>query len=187
MLIEGKQIPHNKILPKQVKELYQGHEVAAHTLTHPRLPDLDAQGNTKEIIRQVEQDRVALSKLCGYEVMGMAYPCGGENNTDRVADIIKNNTGIRFARTIKSSYNFELPNNLHRLNPTIYHMETKEMFRLADKFLNLQTKNPALFYIWGHSYEFDVNDTWNLFENFMEKISGRKDIFYGTNSEVLGY
>ena len=32
----------------------------------------------------------------------MAYPCGGENNNDRVANIIKNNTGVKFARNLSS-------------------------------------------------------------------------------------
>lgn len=30
-----KRVAHDKIAPERVKSLYQGHEVAAHTLTHP--------------------------------------------------------------------------------------------------------------------------------------------------------
>ena len=33
----GKFVNHTKVLPTQVKELYKGHEVAVHTLTHPNL------------------------------------------------------------------------------------------------------------------------------------------------------
>lgn len=40
-------ISHNKIESREVAELYRGHEVAAHTLTHPFLPELD----DEEIIR----------------------------------------------------------------------------------------------------------------------------------------
>ena len=58
---DGKKISHYKIHPEEMKWLYAGHEVAAHTLTHPRLTDLDEQ----EIIRQVEQDRVNLSEMMG--------------------------------------------------------------------------------------------------------------------------
>lgn len=32
----------------------------------------------EEVLRQVEQDRINLSELVGYEVEGMAYPCGGK-------------------------------------------------------------------------------------------------------------
>jgi hypothetical protein len=49
----------------------------------------------------------------------------------------------------------------------------------------LKADRPQLFYIWGHSYEFDVADTWDKFEQFCEMISGQSDIFYGTNAEVL--
>ena len=60
------------------------------------------------------------------------------------------------------------------------------MFALGEKFLHLKADRPQLFYIWGHSYEFDVADTWDRFEQFCEMMSGQSDIFYGTNAEVLG-
>ena len=174
-------VAHCKPRPDEVKNIYQNHEVAVHTLTHPLLPEL----SDEEIIRQVEEDRKALSEIVGYNVEGMAYPCGGVNNDDRVAEIIKNNTGVRFSRTITSTYNFDLQDNLYRFNPTVYHREKDAMERLAEEFLRLEPTEPKIFYIWGHSYEFDINNEWAWFEDFCKEISGRKDIFYGTNSQVL--
>ena len=81
----GRTVRHDKIAKDRIKEVYGGHEIAVHTLTHPFLPSLDED----EITRQVETDRLNLSEICGYEVKTMAYPCGGENNDDRVAEIIK--------------------------------------------------------------------------------------------------
>jgi peptidoglycan/xylan/chitin deacetylase (PgdA/CDA1 family) len=174
-------VRHDKIKPELVKEIYKGHEVAAHTLTHPFLPEL----SEKEIIRQVETDRQNLSRLCGYEVVSMAYPCGGENNNDRVAEIIKNNTGIKLARTITSTNSFDLQNNLYRFNPSVYYVD-KDLDEIVDKFLALDTSAPALLYIWGHSYEMDAEYiTWKKFEEVLKKLSGHDNIFYGTNKEVL--
>ena len=170
-------------MPTQVKELYKGHEVAVHTLTHPNLTwEEDA-----TVVYQVEEDRKHLSHLLGYEVTGMAYPCGGVNNDERVAELIKTQTGVRYARTITSSFAFDLPKNLYRLNPTVYIYESDKMFELAEKFIALKTDMPQLFYIWGHSYEFDVMDhiNWERFEAFCKLISGKDDIFYGTNKDVL--
>ena len=182
LIREGVRIAHNKIDPKDVRAIYAGHEVAVHTLTHPRLPDI-----AEEIIRQVEEDRKKLSELVGYDVVGMAYPCGGVNNDDRCAKLIKENTGVRYARTITSSESFDPQENLFRFNPTCYHHgDWNKLFALADEFLALKTESPKIFYIWGHAYEFDIYpERWAIFEDFLKKIGGKDDIFYGTNKEVL--
>ena len=177
----GETVTHIKVFPSQVKTLYQGHEVAVHTLTHPNLTTQDEE----VVIYQVEEDRKRLSELCGYEVVGMAYPCGGVNNDDRVAEIIKNNTGVKYARTITSSFAFDKQENLHRFNPSVYIMNA-ELDEIVDKFLALETDELQLLYIWGHSYEMDTTRMpWERFENICKKLAGKTDIFYGTNKEVL--
>ena len=179
----GVTVDHIKFQPEEVKDIYKGHEVAVHTLTHPNLTMLDE----KEIIRQVEEDRINLSKLAGYEIRGMAYPCGGVNNDDRVAQIIKENTGVRFSRTITSTYSFDLQENLYRFHPTVKHTEWDKLQELVKAFIDLKTDKPALLYIWGHSYEFDAEKSWEKFEDICKDLSNRDDIFYGTNRDVFGY
>ena len=179
---EGKKVNHTKNPASEVADIYRGHEVAVHTLTHPNLTQLEE----KEIIRQVEEDRKNLEALVGYPVIGMAYPCGGVNNDARVASIIKNHTRIQYARTITSSHSFDLQENLYQFKPTVYHHEEwDKMFALLDEFLALKPDRPQLFYIWGHSYEFDIADTWGRMEEFCRRISRKDDIFYGTNRDVL--
>ena len=179
-----RRVDHTKVNARDVKYIYQGHEVAVHTLTHPRLPAIEDEA---QIIRQVEQDRLNLSELVGYEVVGMAYPCGGVNNDDRVAAIIKEHTPVRYARTITSTYSFDLPQNMLRLNPTVHICDTEKLFALAKEFIEMKTEEPKIFYIWGHSYEFDVTDRmdWGKMEEFCQLISGKDDIVYGTNAEVF--
>ncbi len=179
---EGQLIAHYKIHPEDVKSVYEGHEVAVHTLTHPNLTKLD----DAEIIRQVEQDRLNLSELVGYEVIGMAYPCGGVNNDDRTAKIIKENTGVKYSRTITCNNCFVLQDNLYRFNPSAYHLKFDNLMSLGQQFIDLKTNTPQIFYIWGHSYEMDYfPDYWIRLEEFFKLISNRSDIFYGTNKEVL--
>ena len=178
----GKNVSHYKIQPCDVKLVYEGHEVAVHTLSHPNLINC----YEPEIIRQVEKDRLKLSELAGYEVVGMAYPCGGVNNDNRVAEIIKNNTGVKYSRTIASTHNFDIQENLYRFNPTVYHLNFDRMMALGEEFLQLKTETPQIFYIWGHSYEMDLGaDYWVKLEEFFKLISNKDDIFYGTNKEVL--
>ena len=175
-------VTHNKVRPDEVKNLYKGHEVAVHTCTHPRLTELD----DATVIRQVEEDRKTLEALCGYPVIGMAYPYGGKNNDDRVAKIIRENTPILYSRTITSTYTFELQkDNLLRFNPTM-HFTDARVEEVVDKFLSMTAEEPQLLYIWGHSYELDVDEScWVRFETLCKKLSGHEDIFYGTNKETL--
>lgn len=183
LLREGIRVSHIKVGPSEVRDLYAGHEIAVHTLTHPNLAELT---DEEEIVRQVEQDRQNLSALAGYEVTGMAYPGGGVNFTPRAAELIAGRTGVKYARTTVCNYEFEPQDNLYQFQPTVYHiMEMDKMLELGKKFLENASDRKQIFYIWGHSYEFDYHDTWKAFEGFLEMMAGREDIFYGTNAEVL--
>ena len=180
---EGVRVDHVKIKPEDIKHVYEGHEVAGHSLTHPCLPSLE----DDEAVRQVEQDRIRLSELCGYEVVGFAYPGGGKPlYDDRVAELIREKTGVRYARITESTLNFDTQTDLYRFKPTVYHhRQWDEMFELGESFLSLQTDTKQVFYVWGHAYEFDIHNTWDRFEEFLKMMSRRQDILYLTNKEAL--
>ena len=183
LLREGKTVSHIKVKPEDLKHVYEGHEIAAHTLTHPLLIKME---DEREIIRQVEEDRLRLSELAGYEVRGFAYPGGKPNYDSRVSKIIRENTGVKYCRTTVCNHSFDPQEDLFEFKPTVFHhSEWDNVVSLAERFLELKTDTPKIFYVWGHAFEFDINDTWQRFEDFLSMISGRDDIFYGTNSEIL--
>ncbi len=178
-----RRVSHYKITPEDVPVVYAGHEVAAHTLTHPMLPDLP----DDEVIRQVERDRLNLSELVGYEVVGMAYPGGGVNYDDRVVKLIRQQTGVRYARTTVLTDCFDRQQDLYQFLPNAYHiMDFDRLMEMGRQFLELQPAHAQIFYIWGHSYEMDfMPGGWEHLEAFFKLIAGHDDIFYGTNAEVL--
>ena len=179
--IGGRKTAFKKIAPDEVAGLYKGHEVAVHTLTHPDMTEMPAD----EVIRQVEQDRLNLSELSGTEVIGMAYPGSQPNYNSRIARIIKNGTGVKYARTTICNKDFSYQNDLYEFHPSVFHRDWDQLYKLAEKFVELDPKSEKIFYIWGHSYEFDINDEWDKFEEFCKYIANRSDIFYGTNKEIL--
>lgn len=178
---EGVSYTHARFMPEEFPRVYAGHEVAVHTLTHPHLNRL----SDEDIIREVEQDRIALSEIMGYEISGMAYPYGNPAVDARVIEVVRNHTGVRYSRLTEPTYNFEPQGDLLAFRPTVHHREMDRMFELGREFIALETDTPKLFYIWGHSYEFDMNNSWDRFEEFLKFISRRDDIRYCTNAEAL--
>ncbi len=182
IVVNGVTVPHVRFPKEEIKSLYEGHEVAVHGITHPCLKNL----TDEEIIHEVEDDRIALSEIVGYDVVGMAYPFGTGSMNDHVADLIAKNTGVRYSRTTTSTHAFEPQTELLKFNPTIHqHGEMDRMFELAKEFVEMKPDSPKIFYIWGHSYEIDARDDWDRLEEFFALISGHDDIFYGTNKDVL--
>lgn len=178
---DGKIVEHNKISADEVAQVYRGHEVAVHTLTHPTLRKLDE----AEIIRQVEEDRKNLEQIVGYEIVGMAYPNDGFADK-RLANIIKQKTKIKYARMVECAESFDAQNDLYRFKPNVHSiMEPEKLFEKAKEFIELKPNKPQMFYVWGHAYEMDQMDRWDMLEEFFALISGKEDIFYGTNAEVL--
>ena len=175
-------VNHTKVKASEVKALYEGHEIAVHSLTHPSLVGLDEE----TVIRQVEEDRKALEAICGYPIVGMAYPYGTYDET--VINAIANNTPIRYSRTTENTHSFAVQKeDLLAYKPTAHYREDC-LEEMIDQFLASEAEEYQLLYIWGHSYELDdlnVAIDWETFERLCKKLAGRDDIFYGTNKEVL--
>lgn len=178
---QGTSFTHARFQPEEFPRVYAGHEVAVHTLTHPHLNQL----SDEDIVREVEQDRLRLSDIMGYEVEGMAYPYGDGSVDERVVELIRKNTGVRYSRLTGPTFDFEPQADLLSFRPTIRHGDWEKLFELGRAFIDLETDSPKLFYIWGHSYEFDRDNSWDKFEEFLKLISHRDDIRYCTNAEAL--
>ena len=157
--------------------LYDGHEVASHTVRHPHLENM----TPVAIKNEIELDRIYLKALYGYEILGMALPFGTYN--DDVIKVIKE-IGILYCRTCEHTFKFDMPNELPLLHPTC-HFKYKELDELTDKFFSTETDEDMLFYIWGHSYELVTEEDWEKFEKFCNKIANRNDIYYCTNKEAI--
>lgn len=160
-----------------LKELYKGHEIAVHSLTHPNLVIQDIDTIRNEIL----QDKINLENIFDCSISGMAYPYGTYD--DKVIQVLKE-YDLKYARTVQETEDFKLQSNLLEFKATCHH-NNKNLMKLAEEFVNLDSTEPSIFYVWGHSYEFEVDNTWEMFEEFCAYISNREDIFYGTNSEVL--
>jgi peptidoglycan/xylan/chitin deacetylase (PgdA/CDA1 family) len=158
-------------------ELYRGHEIAVHSLTHPHLENLD----DDTVRNELEQDKINLERIFGQKICGMAYPFGTFN--DRVIAIAKD-CGLRYARGVKSTHSFGIPPELLDFQPTCHHKDPLLM-ELAEKFIKSKPAEPELFYLWGHSYEFDVDNNWQVIEEFCKLIAHRDDIAYCTNREAF--
>lgn len=179
--VNGRTVDYSKVEPYEIRELYRGHEIASHTLGHPDLTEL----TDYNVVRQVEEDRLLLSKLAGYEVVGFAYPYGAYD--ERVINLIKRNTGIKYARGVGSPRPLDFAlSDLYAYQPTAYFANTEYLFRVAKELIECKADTPKLLYVWGHTYELDEGKIeWDTFEEFCKLVSGRGDIFYGTNAEIF--
>ena len=180
---EGIPVHHYVIEQEEAKTLYQNHEVAAHTVHHPNLVKI----SREEVIHEVADDCRALEELTGQQILGMAYPGAGLYYTQEVADIIRENTQIRYARGCKNHHTFKLPENLMLWEPTC-HQNDPQLLELGRAFVQADaSEEDLLFYVWGHSFEFEKFKSWDLFERFCEMMEGKPDIEYVTNGEVARY
>lgn len=175
---------HNKMRAEEIKDIYKGHEVAIHTLTHQHLEYMCKD----EIIYEVLKDKENLERIVGYPVRGMAYPYGTYNQL--VLDTIKD-LGVEYARTVKSTKNFSIPQNFLEWNPTAKYDE-ENIFELIEMFLNSEEYScdktmAKIFYVWGHSYELPAKDMWEHMEKLCKLISRKANVWYATNIQIVDY
>ena len=175
---------HGKMKLSESQKLYvdSGHEVAVHTLNHTFLDKL----SSVDIIKEILTDRRNIEIQYKTVARGMAYPYGVY--TEEAIESLKQ-CGICYSRTTVSTENFKFPQNWLTWNPTCHHKNPKLM-DFARRFVEENSRYPMdnwLFYVWGHSFEFDHQDNWNVIEEFAEYVGNKEDIWYATNIEIYDY
>lgn len=155
------------------------HEVAVHGYKHQHMEIL----NSTELMHEIIEDKKQLEDSFNSIIRGMAYPFGTYNDDVLAALRL---CGIKYARTVKATNSFMLPQNWLELNPTCHH-RSPNLMELANEFVNGNVFRYKMFYLWGHSYEFNNDNNWDVIENFADFIGGRDDIWYATNIEIYDY
>ena len=170
---------HLRFTEDKIVDMYRNHEVAVHGAEH-----LDPVAYPLPVIAQdVMRDRYQLERLLQHPVTGMAYPFGTFN--DDVVALLKT-LGIDYARTVVSTHSFDLPEDWLLLHPTCHHNDP-QLMELLERFAFDTGHQLKMFYLWGHAYEFDANNNWEVMEDALQFISGRDDVWYATNGEIYRY
>ena len=160
-------------------------EVAVHGYRHLSLASVA----THLAIDDILSDKKALEEMFGCVINGMAYANGSYN--EEILDLLKK-MGIEWARITGQSETFDLPSDWLKWQGTCHHNNPR-LIELAKEFVEAKEhwyywgRKLQIFYLWGHSYEFDNNNNWEVIEEFAECIGGREDIWYATNGEIFEY
>lgn len=185
------------ITQEEVREymLDKGHEIAVHGQLHK------APGLVRPIdgIKDVLNCRMELEAMFGRIIRGMAYPDSGirkfvnqasyENIRDYLVDL-----DIVYSRTLGQDNNrFDLPTDWYQWMPTAHH-DNPSIMDWAKEFVEMDLsavygsqRAAKLFYVWGHSFEFDRKDNWAHLDELCQVLAGKEDIWYATNMEIYEY
>jgi len=166
-------VHHFRIPESELKKVYEGFEIASHTIDHVNLDKCSEEERT----RQIKEDAGRLSELFGQEVTGFAYPYGLGAGKSREA---LKKAGIHYARLAmgnKPTYRF--PEDPLAMPLTCWHISSKA-FQRIDEFINMQLGDEDLFFLmFAHGYEFDFGtkeSNWEKFEEICAAVSSCDDI-----------
>lgn len=174
---------HYKYSCEQISQVYDGFEIAVHTMTHPDLTRVPQ----PMISYEIAENKKELEDIVHHPVRGMSYPFGTYNDT--VIQAAKS-CGIVYSRTVKATCSFGLPNDFLIWHPTCHYCDDMRS-SLARRFLapisDEDYTSPLLFYVWGHAYELDAYEGWESLEDFFRLIGRNDEIWYAENIEIYSY
>lgn len=177
----------------QIRDLGAIFEIGSHTLDHCYLNTVDH----SEARRQIQQGKSKLDDILGCEVRGFCYPGGKFNAAHRQLAM---EAGFVYART---AVNFmkAVPDDWYRLPTTIqfyphwrsvyirnylrkgYWPMRSRLFSVAMQSGDLSIRMRAMvdyvcarggvFHLWGHSWELDRFDGWQLLDSLLRYVAER--------------
>ena len=178
-LNSGRSSDPQRVPVSEYKTLYAGHEIACHTYTHPTI----SRSPLEQVARQVLQDRYELENILGEPVRGLAYPNGSYSK--EIMALLPA-LGIKYARVVPTTGDYGMPEDFLEWKGTCHH--NQGLIEKGKKFLDMhKTQYLYMMYVWGHSFEFPIYDNWNVMEEFCAMMSGKEDIWYATNIEIVDY
>lgn len=176
----GTVVDHSELPAEEIRNVYRGHEIAAHTKHHPsNLDELPAEQMQNEIKSNCEE----LEHLLCTKIVGLAYPWGKWNHA--IISYLKDHTDIRYARTAKASESFAPPEDWYAWAPT-FRATDPALAEKVERFLQEPDNGVKLMMIMGHAFEFDkIPLGWFNFEQVLRNLSAHEnELLFCTNAEA---
>ena len=167
-----------RLTREEIGDLYEGHEVASHTLTHPYMQSLDHAG----LMEQMGRDRKNLEALFGREVKGFGVPF--DYYSQEIADCAVQ-CGFEYARKSEFSLSYKPCVDWYHWKTGVYHI-TPELKPFVKGFL-LTDRELAVCQIVGHSYDLDTENLWETLEEICAQVAEQEDVWFCTNLELVRY
>lgn len=158
--------------------LFEGHEIASHTLTHPYMYGLSEEA----LMYEMGKDKENLEKLFQREIAGFAVPF------DYYDDLIQKcveNCGFKYGRCSKESRSFTPCKDYYRWEAGIFHLAS-DFQEFVKKFFETE-EELAVCQIVGHAYDLDVENMWEVMEEIFSKIKQEENIWKTTHIELIQY
>lgn len=167
-----------RLPPDAVRELYRGHEVASHSLTHPYMQGMDEGA----LMWEMGEDKKKLQQLFKREIAGFALPF--DYYDARIAHCARL-CGFEYSRCSDERYTYAPPEDYYWWAAGTYHV-MPDFLPFVESFFHTDTEL-ALCQIVGHSYDLDVMGMWETMEDILRRVSEEESIISMTNIELVRY
>ncbi len=159
--------PIKRLDLEKVKDIYEGHEVASHSLTHPYFSSL----TKEEITKEVKEDVNNLTAIFERAIAGFAFPF--HDQTEQNIQTVKDTVKLDYIRYSFLTDNYLPADRYHIPINALY--DDSDIYERLEKFKKNHLKN-SLFVIVGHSYEFEVKDHWDKIEKLLSYLKNDTEI-----------
>ena len=168
-----RRIPEN-----QINRVYEGHEIASHSFTHPYFDCM----SEIEILKELGSDKFFLERLTEREVVGYATPFYYYN--DLMADCVRH-CGFEYARISEESNDYSIPEDFYCWRGSKFHWD-EDLEGFVQGFLETD-QELALCQLVGHSYDLDVLNLWDSMERICRWVSDSGVVWAATHLELVQY
>ena len=157
------------------RHIYDNHEVASHSLTHPWLTSL----SDEDVYREVKEDIDNIEKIFERKVITFSFPF--DYFDDRTINIVKS-VGITQIILPEIDDSFKFPSDLFHIKVTSWNID--DALEKVDRFI--RDKDAQLFVYLSHSYDYEFSNAYDKLERLCQKVSSDKNINIIPIYELIG-
>lgn len=166
--------PVRRLKLEEKKEIYQGHEIASHSLTHPYLtmcPD-------DVTYHEVKDDLDNLKQIFDQDIVSFAFPF--EDFNEQKINFIAQIPPLIDIRISEIDASFKFPSNRWHIKITSWNIDDA----LNKVKLFLDDKSAELFVFVAHSYDFEFDNTYHKLEKLCQIIKNSDEVKIITMKEL---
>ena len=167
-------LPVRRLDLYKYKNIYNNHEIASHSLTHPYLTNM----NDEAVYHEAKQDVDNIERIFDRKVNSFSFPFDGFD--ERTINIIKS-VGITHIILPEIDDSFRSPIDTFHIKVTSWNID--DALEKFDRFI--KDKNAEIFIYLSHSYDYEFDRSYDKLEKLCQMVTSNKDIKIITIGEAV--